>query len=126
VRHLTRHQVLLLHAQLLQATGGVHGIRDDGLLDSALAAPYSAFEGTEFYPGTEAKAARLAFGLVSNHPFVDGNKRVGVLAMLVLLGVNGVALAASDDELIALGLGLARGEIDTEGVFAWIEAHAES
>jgi death-on-curing protein len=125
VRRLTRRQVLLLHAQLLEATGGAPGIRDDGLLDSALAAPDSAFEGTEFYPTAEAKAARVAFGLVSNHPFVDGNKRVGILAMLVLLGVNGVAVEADDDELIALGLALACGETDAEGVLVWIEAHVE-
>jgi death-on-curing protein len=109
----------------MEATGGAPGVRDDRLLDSALAAPDSAFEGTEFYPTVEAKAARLAFGLVANHPFVDGNKRVGILAMLVLLDLGGITVEASDDELVALGLGLARREIDSEGVLAWIGTHVE-
>lgn len=121
---LSRRQILLLHGQLLTETGGADGIRDDNLLDAALESPYSGFQDTQFYPSIEAKAARLAFGLVNNHPFVDGNKRIGVLAMLVLLDLNGVALHVSDDDLIWLGLALAKGDVDTAGVLDWIRKHA--
>jgi death-on-curing protein len=120
VKRLARGQIWLLHARLLEATGGAAGVRDQGLLDSAVEAPYSGFGETEFYPTVEAKAARLAFGLVSDHPFIDGNKRTGILAMLVLLDINSVALTTTDDELVALGLGLAKGEIDTTDVARWI------
>ena len=72
----------------------------------------------------EAKAARLAFGLIRNHAFVDGNKRIGVLAMLVLLDINGITVEAGDDELVALGLALAEGELDVDAVLKWIVAHA--
>jgi len=125
VRRLTRHQVLLLHAQLLAETGGADGVRDEALLDAALESPYAGFEDTESYPSIEAKAARLAFGLVNDHPFVDGNKRIGVMAMLVLLDVNGVRLRVTDEDLIWLGLSLAKGELDTDEVLAWIEQHVE-
>jgi len=120
VKKLTRRHILLLHSQLLTETGGSDGIRDVGLLDTALESPYSGFADTEFYPSVQAKAARLAFGLVNNHPFVDGNKRIGVMAMLVLLSVNGIELDTTNDELVALGLGLAQGAIDTDGVLDWI------
>ena len=120
MKKLTRHHILLLHSQLLAATGGLDGIRDEGLLDSALESPYSGFADREFYPSVQAKAARLAFGLVSSHPFVDGNKRIGIMAMLVLLSINGIELDTTNDELVGLGLGLAQGTIDTDGVLDWI------
>ena len=77
MKRLTKRQVLLLHEQLLQEFGGTPGVRDEGLLDSALAAPFQTFDGQSLYPSVQAKAAQLGFGLVCNHPFVDGNKRVG-------------------------------------------------
>ena len=125
MRRLTRHQVLLLHAQLLAETGGADGVRDEALLDAALESPYAGFEDTEFYPSIEAKAARLAFGLVNDHPFMDGNKRIGVMAMLVLLDIIGVQLHVTDADLIWLGLSLAKGELDASEVLAWIEQHVE-
>lgn len=79
---LSRRQVLLLHEQLVRETGGSPGLRDEGLLESALAAPMQSFDGVDIYPTLWQKAARLAFGLVKNHPFVDGNKRIGAHAML--------------------------------------------
>ena len=100
-------------------------MRDEALLDAALGSPYAGYEGTQFYPSIEAKAARLALGLVNDHPFVDGNKRIGVMAMLVLLDVNGVQLRVTDEDLIWLGLSLAKGELDTDEVLAWIEQHVE-
>ena len=106
--------MLILHAQLLAATGGAGGVRDENLLESALEAPLSGYGDQEFYPTIQAKAARLAFGLVNNHLFVDGNKRVGVLAMLVTLRGNGVAVEATDVDLVELGLALADGNMDTD------------
>ena len=123
MKSLSRHQVILLHSQLLVETGGADGIRDEGLLDAALDSPYSGFGNTQFYPTIEARAARLAFGLVNNHPFVDGNKRIGVLAMLVLLDLNDIALDVTDNDLIWLGVSLAEGNLDSEGVHDWIKQH---
>jgi len=123
VTRLTRRQVVLLHEQMLAATGGLPGIRDENLLDSALAAPYATFDEVEFFPSVQTKAARLAYGLVANHPFNDGNKRIGVQAMLVLLHVNGIRLEPADDDLVKLGLGLADGSLDAGDIQAWIANH---
>lgn len=89
---LSKKQVLALHSDLIREFGGTEGIRDEGLLESALAAPFQTFGGKPVYPSLQAKAARLGFGLVSNHPFVDGNKRTGAHVMLVFLALNGVEL----------------------------------
>ena len=86
---LTKKQVLMLHTQLIESTGGSDGIRDEGLLDSALESPFQSFGGEELYPSIQAKAARLCYGLVKNHAMVDGNKRIGAHTMLVFLAVNG-------------------------------------
>ena len=123
---LTRRQVVLLHEQMLAATGGLPGIRDENLLDSALAAPYATFDEVELFPSVQTKAARLAYGLVANHPFNDGNKRTGLQAMLVLLHVNGVRLEAADDDLVAFGLGMADGSLDVGDIEAWITTHQGS
>lgn len=125
MKYLSKRHILHLHAQLLSETGGSGGLRDEGLLESALDAPRAGVAGEDFYPSVQAKAARLAFGLVANHPFVDGNKRVGVLAMLVLLDINSITVTTSDDELVDLGLGLADGTIDSGGVLDWIMTHME-
>lgn len=77
---LTREQIIVLHAQLIRETGGTDGIRDEGLLDSALNAPFQSFGGTDSFPSIQQKAVRLGFGLVKNHAFVDGNKRIGAHA----------------------------------------------
>ncbi len=82
----------MLHSQLIEVTGGSDGIRDEGLLDSALAAPFQSYAGEELYPGIQAKAARLGYGLIKNHCMVDGNKRNGAHAMLVFLALNGIEL----------------------------------
>ena len=80
---LTKYQIILLHAQLIKETGGMEGIRDEGLLDSAILSPFQSFDGKELYPSVLEKGARLGFGLIQNHAFIDGNKRIGVHAMLV-------------------------------------------
>ena len=86
---LTKAQILLLHNQLTAETGGISGLRDEGLLESAIIAPFQTFDGMDMYPTLQQEAARLCFGLVKNHPFIDGNKRIGTHAMLVFLALNG-------------------------------------
>ena len=89
---LSKHQILLIHDQLIAETGGSSGLRDEGMLDSALNAPFQIFGGEDVYPSLQQKAARLCFGLVKDHPFVDGNKRIGTHVMLVFLSLNGIEL----------------------------------
>jgi death-on-curing protein len=97
---LSKEQIILLHARLIKETGGTDGIRDNGLLDSALSSPYHGFEGKDFYPTVYAKIARIAFGLISNHAFIDGNKRIGTYVMLALLELNRIETNLTDaDEL---------------------------
>jgi death-on-curing protein len=108
---LSKEQVKHLHKQLLDSTGGLDGIRDEGLLDSALSAPFHTFDGVEMHSSVAAKIARIAYGLVCNHPFVDGNKRTGTYVMLVLLELNHIQADFSDDDVVRIGLGLASGEM---------------
>lgn len=120
---LSKSQVLLIHDQLITETGGSYGLRDEGMLDSALNAPFQTFGGEDVYPSLQQKATRLCFGLVKNHPFIDGNKRIGAHAMLVFLALNGIELQYSQTELSNIILQLAAGEIDTEDLLYWILSH---
>lgn len=108
---LDKEQIKRLHKKLLDATGGLDGIRDETMLDSALSTAFQTFDGMELYPSTTAKIARIAYGLVCNHPFVDGNKRIGVYVMIVLLELNQIEVAFSDDDVIQIGLELANGRM---------------
>ena len=123
MKQLTKRQVLLLHEQLLQEFGGTVGIRDDGLLESSLAAPFQTFGGQSLYPSVQAKAAQLGFGLVCNHPFVDGNKRIAAHAMLTFFALNGVEPRYTQQELSDIFLKLAAGEAEYEDLLAWINEH---
>lgn len=123
---LSKRQILMLHAALAVRAGSLDGLRDEGLLDSAIHAPMQTFGGQELYPSTLEKAARLGYGLICNHPFADGNKRIGTHAMLVFLAINGVALSYEDEELITLILRTAAGDLDEPGFLAWLKAHVES
>ena len=122
---LTKKQLLLLHEELITETGGAAGIRDEGLLDSALAAPFQSFEGHTPYPSLQQKAARLGYGLVKDHPFVDGNKRIGAHAMLVFLALNGVVLDYTQEELADAFLNLAAGKIGFDELLQWVLAHEQ-
>ena len=119
----SEEKVLLLHRLLIEATGGADGVRDIGLLDSALEAAYATFDGKELFPSKEEKAARLGVGLVSNHAFVDGNKRIGMYVLLSFLEVNGIQIEATNEEVVEAGLALARGDMKYEGLLAWILEH---
>lgn len=117
---LTVDEIIMLHEKLLAATGGLPGLRDRGLLESAVFSVNASFEEVEQYPTVEEKAARLAYALISNHAFADGNKRVGVLAMLMTLRLNGAALRCTQQELIDLGLAAASGKIGYDEILRWI------
>lgn len=110
----------MLHGKLLKATGGLPGLRDRGLLESAVSSVNAGFEDVEQYPTIEEKASRLVYALISNHAFVDGNKRVGVLAMLMTLKLNGRVIQYTQQELIDLGLAVAKGRMKYAGILAWI------
>lgn len=120
---LNKRQVLLLHQHLVEETGGSPELRDEGLLESALNAPFQSFGDTSAYPSLQQKAARLCYGLVQNHPFVDGNKRIGAHAMLVFLALNGVELSYTQRELADIILQVASGEKSYDELLAWILTH---
>lgn len=119
-RYLSTEQLLWLHRRLLHTFGGGSGLRDHGGLESATARPQATFGGEDLYPDVAAKAAALMHSLVMNHPFVDGNKRVGAMAAELFLAVNGHRLEASDDALLALTLSVSRGELSAEALAIWI------
>lgn len=120
---LSKPQILLLHEQLIAETGGSSGLRDEGMLDSALNTPFQTFAGKDVYPSLQQKAARLCFGLVKNHPFVDGNKRIGAHVMLVFLALNGIELQHTQTELSKVILQLAAGTLQSTDLLDWILSH---
>lgn len=120
---LTTKQVISLHSSLIEATGGTDGVRDMGLLESALETPFQTFDGKDLYPALIQKAARLGHSLISNHPFIDGNKRIGIHTMLVFLAANGVEIECTQKELIDVGLSLADGTMNAEKLLIWLSSH---
>ena len=120
---LSKEQILLLHAQLIAETGGSGGMRDEALLESAISVPFQAFGGTEAFPSIQQKAARLGYGLVKNHTFVDGNKRIGAHAMLVFLALNKIELEYTQSELADAIFKVAAGEYTFSDLLTWITAH---
>ena len=119
----SKEKVLLLHQILAQATGGSVGVRDEGLLDAALESAFAGIADREFYPSKEEKGARLGYSLISNHAFVDGNKRIGVYVMLSFLEMNGIRIQCTDGELVHIGLSVADGSMDYEQLLQWVHDH---
>jgi death on curing protein len=117
----SRSEVMELHLQIISRSGGMAGLRDPGMLDSALAQPFMTFDGEDLYPSLADKAAALAFSLINNHPFVDGNKRIGHAAMEVFLVLNGHELNASVDEQESIILQVASGVFDREAFTRWVQ-----
>ena len=120
---LSKTQVIMLHQRLIQETGGSDGIRDECLLDSALSNPFQSFGGFELYPNIQEKAAQLCFGIVKNHPMVDGNKRLGAHVMLVFMALNGYELSYTQQELSNIILDLAASKIGHDDLLKWIINH---
>lgn len=121
MRWLSLAEVLELHRRLIEQSGGMSGLRDLGLLEASLAQPHQSFAGTELYPGLSAKAAALGFSLIQNHPFVDGNKRIGHAATDITLVLNGIELTASVDAAESVVMAVARGEMDREAFTRWVQ-----
>ena len=123
MKKLSKKQILMLHTQLIQQTGGSEGVRDYNLLDSALETPFQSFGGDELYPTIQAKAARLGYGLIKNHCMIDGNKRIGTHSMLVFLALNGIELKYLQKELYETILDVAAGKIEYEDLLQWVLDH---
>lgn len=123
MEYLTSAQVLFIHSRLIAETGGSVGVRDLGLLEAALDRPRATFDGELLYPDLPSQAAALMESLVRNHPFVDGNKRVGITAAALFLRRNGLRLTASNSELEAITLAVARGDVPLDDLTAWFRTH---
>lgn len=123
MKKLSKKQILMLHTQLIQQTGGSEGVRDYNLLDSALETPFQSFGVDELYPTIQAKAARLGYGLIKNHCMIDGNKRIGTHSMLVFLALNGIELKYMQKELYETILDVAAGKIEYEDLLQWVLDH---
>ena len=120
---LTLDEVLALHTDQIDRYGGSRGLRDLGLLESAVAAPRATFGGNLLHPTLPEMAAAYLFHLVQNHPFVDGNKRIGLAAAIAFLGLNDLWLEAEEDELVELVLGVAQGRVGKAEVAVFLKKH---
>jgi death-on-curing protein len=124
MNHLTVEQVAFLHARLIEETGGSHGIRDVGLLQSAVARSWTTFDGQDLYGEVFSKAAALMHSLTKNHPFVDGNKRTGTAAAVLLLRTNGWSFEASNAELEEFALRVVGEELAVLEMAEWLRRHS--
>ena len=122
---ITIHQLLIYHRKIIEATGGSDGVRDQSLLESALGKAEITFDGQELYAGLTRKISVVTYSLIKNHGFVDGNKRIGVAVMLLLLRINGIQIRFSQEELVQLGLGTAEGKFNEQDIEDWIVRHRE-
>jgi len=125
VDYLSLTEVLLLHARLIQQTGGAEGVRDLALLESAIARPQAMFGGVDLYPDLCDKAAALMESLIQNHPFVDGNKRTGLAAAGILLERNGYRFTADNDQVFDITMSVARGDVRHKEITRWLEENSE-
>ena len=123
MKRLSKEQILMLHSQLIAQTGGIDGVRDFSLLESAIETPFQAFAGEELYPTIQAKGTRLGYGLIKNHCMLDGNKRIGTHAMLVFFALNGIELQYTQKELYEMVLEVADGSMSYERMLKWVLEH---
>lgn len=119
----SKEKILLLHKLMIAETGGSAGVRDMDMLDSAIESAFATFDGKDLYPSKEEKAAAIGYGLISDHAFIDGNKRIGMYIMLTFLEVNGITLFLSDDDIVSAGLSVASGKMDRNDLLKWITDH---
>ena len=119
----SEEKVLLLHQLMVAENGGSNELRDIGLLDSALEGIFQTFGGEELYPTKEEKGARLGYTLISNHAFVDGNKRIGMYVMLTFLEVNGIHMDCTNEDVVEAGPCVASGEMQYEELLVWVHTH---
>lgn len=123
MRRISVANIVLVHQKLIDQTGGSYGVRDINLVESAISRAFATFDGNDLYKMTDDKIAATTFGLVNNHGFIDGNKRVGIAVMLLLLKLNGYTLQYSQEELILMGISIADGSMDELGIKEWINQH---
>lgn len=121
--NLTVDEIIRIHEKLINATGGLSGIRDKSMLESAVYSTLQSFDGNDIYPTPCERAARLAFSITMNHPFLDGNKRIGIMIMLMTLKLNGISIQYTQQELITLGLSIADGALKYLDILEWIKDH---
>lgn len=123
MKQIRIEQIKLIHHSLVTETGGSGGIRDMSLLESAMYAPFQTFDGEALYPSIQQKAAKLCTGLIQNHPFIDGNKRIGIHTMLIFLSINGIDISYTGSELIQIGLEITDGKMNDIALVKWIINH---
>ena len=116
-------QIIKLHNSLISKTGGMDGVRDKNLLDSAIKSPFQTFDGKELYPDLYDKASQLCYSLIENHPFADGNKRIGVHLTLLFLKINNVEVKYTQKELIDFGFNIASGKMTRDDIKEWLLKH---
>ena len=116
----SQEKVLLLHKLITEETGGDPNVRDIALLNSALESAFATFDGVELYPTKQEKGARIGYSLISNHAFVDGNKRIGMFVMMIFLEINGIVIRPSNEEFARVGLAVAAGEMKYQDLLEWI------
>ncbi len=124
MRRLPVEEVIYMHSELVKATGGSDVVRDMGLLESAVNAPFQSFGGYDVYPTIFEKAARLGFGLAQDHAFIDGNKRIAAHSVLTFLRGNGIEITCTEFELFSLFYKLAASEVTFEALVKWLNEHA--
>ena len=115
--------VILIHARVIQSSGGLDGLRDRAALEAAVAAPLQSFGGQDLFPTEIEKIARLGYGLAANHAFIDGNKRIGAMLVQLLLNWNGYKLELKTGDLADMFIAIAYGSADESVLFSWIQAH---
>jgi len=118
---VSKKQVIKYHEEIINISGGSGGLRDEGMLESALASAFQTFGGEDLYPTITAKISRVAYGIIRNHPFVDGNKRIGIATMVALLKVNNLNVSFTDSEIVKIGLDIANGKMDDGQLNALIQ-----
>lgn len=123
MNYLDQQAILELYLEVMRASGGLPGVRDPGTLESAIAQPLASFAGEDLYPTLVDKAAALAFSMIKNHPFVDGNKRIAFASMDAFLRLNGQKTTGPDDEVAEVFLALAAGSLNREAFTIWLSAH---
>lgn len=117
----SKEEVLAIHAAVIERFGGLDGLRDEGLLDSALAQPFQTFGGTDLYPSAIDKACRYAFGIISNHPFLDGNKRTGTALLGAYLRMSGIDFQPGHAAFLEVMLGVADGSVGYDALVEWVK-----
>ncbi|APC39249.1 type II toxin-antitoxin system death-on-curing family toxin [Clostridium estertheticum] len=123
MKYISVEYILKLHEKLISTTGGSDGVRDIELLKSSIENSKVTFDGEDLYKSIEEKCSNICYCIINNHTFIDGNKRSGIYVMLLLLEYNEIKLSFTQNELIDLGLGIAKGELKQKNIYEWIKSH---